>query len=136
MSLSHSPSPSIIYVVPQDLLDPLRIDATGTTAGNLHIFNIKAQEFKPKGPRLPLLKFGTTECLDTSSINPALLNITKSKGGKVQMEDMSLIQSPPFTPVSPAQVKIKINVVSIFSPPPSSQDISLKEQINKTAAEI
>jgi hypothetical protein len=120
MSLSHSCSPSIIYVAPQDLLNLLHIDAAGTTAGTSHIFNIKAQEFKPKGPRLLTLKFGTTKCLDTSSIDPTLLDITKSKGGKVQMEDTSLVQSPPFTPVSPAQVKIKINEVTISSPPPSS----------------
>jgi hypothetical protein len=48
---------------------------------------------------------------------------------------MSLIQSPPFTPVSSTQVKIEIDEVSISSPP-SSQDISLEEQINKTATEI
>jgi hypothetical protein len=52
------------------------------------------------------------------------------------MEDVSLVQSPPFTPVSPAQVKIEIDEVSISSPPPSSQDVSLEEQINRTATEI
>ena len=51
------------------------------------------------------------------------------------MEDTSLVQSPPFTPVSPAQVKIKIDKVSISSPS-SSQDVLLEEQINKTATEI
>jgi hypothetical protein len=106
--------------MPKDLLDPFHIDATGTTPSNTHIFNIKAQVFKLKGPRLPTLSFGTAECLNTSSIDPALLKITKSKGGKVQMEDVSLIQSPLFTPVSPTQVKIEINEVSISSPPPSS----------------
>jgi hypothetical protein len=120
MSLSNSPSPDIVYVVPKDLPDPFHINAAGTTPGNIHIFNIKAQVFKPKGPRLPTLSFGTAKHLNTSSIDPTLLKITKSKGGKVQMEDVSLVQSPPFTPVSPAQVKIKIDKVSISSPPPSS----------------
>jgi hypothetical protein len=77
--------------VPKDLLDLFHIDATGTTPGNTHIFDIKAQVFKPKGLRLPTLSFGTAECLNTSSIDPALLKITKSKGGKVQMEDASLV---------------------------------------------
>jgi hypothetical protein len=136
MSLSNSPSPDIIYVTPKDLPDPFHINAASTTPSNTHIFDIKAQVFKPKGPRLLTLSFGTTKCLDTSSINPALLKITKSKGGKVQMEDASLIQSPLFTPVSPAQVKIEIDKVSVSLPPPSSQDVSLEEQINKTDAEI
>jgi hypothetical protein len=118
MSLSCSPSPSIVYVTPQDLPEPQHIDAAGATFCNLHIFDIKAQIFKPKGLRLPTLNFGTAECLDIS-INPALLDITKSKGGKVQMEDASLVQSPPFTPVFSAQVKIEIDEVSIFLPPPS-----------------
>jgi hypothetical protein len=119
-SFSNSPFPDIVYVAPKDLPDLFHIDAASTTPGNTHIFNIKAQVFKPKGPRLPTLNFGTAKCLNTSSINPALLKITKSKGGKVQMEDASLVQSPPFTPVSPAQVKIEIDEVSISSPPPSS----------------
>jgi hypothetical protein len=100
MSLSCLPFPSIVYIIPQDLPDLLHIDATSTTTHDTHIFSIKAQEFKPKDLHLPL-KFGTTECLDTSSIDPFLLSITKSKGGKVQVEDMSLIQSPPFSPMSP-----------------------------------
>jgi hypothetical protein len=136
MSLSNSPSPDIVYVTPKDLPDPFHINAAGTTPGNTHIFNIKAQVFKPKGLRLLTLNFSTTKCLDTSSIDPTLLEITKLKGGKVQMEDMSLVQSPLFTPVSHAQVKIKIDEVSISSPPPSSRDVSLEEQINKTATEI
>jgi hypothetical protein len=136
MSLFNSPSPDIIYVAPKDLPDPFHIDSAGTTPSNTHIFDIKAQVFKPKGPRLPTLSFGTTKYLDTFSINPALLEITKSKGGKVQLEDASLVQSPLFTPVSPAQVKIKIDEVSISSPPPSFQNVSLEEQINETATEI
>jgi hypothetical protein len=136
ISSSNSPSPDIVYIAPKDLPDLFYIDATGTTPGNTHIFDIKAQVFKPKGPRLPTLSFGTAKCLDTSSINPALLGITKSKGGKVQMEDVSLVQSPPFTPVSLAQVKIEIDKVFISSPPPSSRDVALEEQINKTATEI
>jgi hypothetical protein len=122
--------------MPKNLLDPFHINAASTTPSNTHIFNIKAQVFKPKGPRLPTLSFGTAKCLDTSSINPALLEITKSKGGKVQMEDVSLIQSPSFTPVSPTQVKIEINEVSISLPPPSFQDVLLEEQINRIATEI
>jgi hypothetical protein len=91
MSLSRSPSPSIIYVAPQDLPEPQHINAARATSHNSHIFDIKVQVFKPKGLRLLTLNFGTTERLDISSIDPALLDITKPKGGKVQIEDASLI---------------------------------------------
>jgi hypothetical protein len=121
---------------PPPILSMLHPRTCQIHSSNTHIFDIKAQVFKPKGPRLLTLNFGTAEHLDTSSIDPALLKITKSKGGKVQMEDASLVQSPLFTPVSPTQVKIEIDKLSISSPPPSSGDVSLEEQINKTATEI